>query len=63
MSAPLNSYRISVVEWTLLEISVEAADPEAAIREARDIFERGDFGLFRHRDNGTESWEVIGVDS
>lgn len=63
MSAPLNSYRVTLTEWNVWEIVLEAtSDNEAEAEAERVLCEEGD-GPFKHRNCGIEyiESELLGV--
>ena len=63
MSAPLNSYRVTLTEWNVWEICIDARSQSKAEAKARRILcEEGD-GPFKHRNCGIEhvESELVGV--
>jgi hypothetical protein len=57
MSAPLNSYLVTLTEWNVWEICIEATSQERAEAKAQRLLcEEGD-GPFKHRNCGIEDIE------
>lgn len=54
MSAPLNTYRVSLSSWDVWEISIDAATEDDAIAEALRRYNADGSQDFRHRNCGVE---------
>jgi len=63
MSAPLNTYRVSICEWNLWEAVLEAATEDDAKMLAEQLMCTEGEAAFKHRDCGFDNVEAELVSS